>query len=207
MHGSYKGLKDLPGGDVICCTGDYSARGDEYDLKQFMKWFSSLEQYNARIFIDGNHDLFAEEYSDKMQDYIPKNVTYLFDSEVVIDGIKFYGTPWQPIFLNWAFNRTEKELAKLYAKIPEDTDVLLTHTPPRGILDLAPAWRHRPAENCGSISLLERVKVVNPIVHAFGHIHEGYGDVFVGNTTFINASVLNGHYELVNNPIIHYVVK
>jgi Icc-related predicted phosphoesterase len=207
-HGSHKGLTNLPDGDVICHTGDYSARGDEYDLKQFMKWFSSLTQYKARIFIDGNHDLFAEESRARMLDMIPENVTHLFDSEVIIDGIKFYGTPWQPIFLDWAFNMPDEDLIKMYAFIPKDTDVLLTHCPPYNVLDLSPAWYSKPAMHCGSKPLRDRVLEVEPLVHAFGHIHEGYGDISLyNNITFINASVLNGQYKLVNDPIISYVVK
>jgi Icc-related predicted phosphoesterase len=207
-HGHHKGLIDLPDGDVICHTGDYSARGDIYDLRQFMKWFSALEQYKARIFISGNHDIFAAESPELMKDIVPDNVTYLFDSSVTIDGIKFYGTPWQPIFLDWAFNITEAEQVEKYALIPKDTDVLLTHCPPFGVLDLAPAWRHRPAEHVGSKPLRDRVLEVEPLVHAFGHIHEGYGDISLyNNITFINGSVLNGIYRLVNDPIISYIVK
>ena len=201
-------LKDLPEADVICHTGDYSARGDQYDLSQFIKWFSALDQYKARIFIAGNHDIFAQESPDVQESMIPENITYLRDSSVIIDGMKFYGTPWQPIFLNWAFNLPENELAEKWELIPLDTDILLTHCPPHNILDLSPAWRHRPAEHCGSKSLLNKVLDINPIAHAFGHIHEGYGCISLyNNIDFINASVLNGWYKLVNDPIVIHAVK
>ena len=201
-------MKDLPEADVICHTGDYSARGDSYDLSQFVKWFSALSQYKARIFIAGNHDIFAQESPDVQESMIPENITYLRDSSVIIDGMKFYGTPWQPIFLNWAFNLPENELAEKWELIPLDTDILLTHCPPHNILDLSPAWRHRPAEHCGSKSLLNKVLDINPIAHAFGHIHEGYGCISLyNNIDFINASVLNGWYKLVNDPIVIHAVK
>ena len=201
-------LKDLPDADVICHTGDYSARGDEYDLKQFLKWFSLLRQYKERIFIAGNHDIFAQESPDLQKSMIPDNVTYLCDSSVIIDGLKFYGTPWQPIFLNWAFNLPEDKLLAKWEQIPMDTDILLTHTPPYNILDLTPAWYEKPAKHCGSKTLLNKILDVNPIVSAFGHIHEGYGSISLyNNIDFVNSSVLDGQYRLVNDPIIIHAIK
>lgn len=207
-HGSHRGVKQLPDADVICHTGDYSAQGSSEDLKQFMKWFSGLEQYSARIFISGNHDIFAEESPDVMESMIPKNVIYLRDSFTIIDGYKFYGTPYQPIFLNWAFNLPEEELVKKWEMIPDDTDILLTHCPPYGVLDFAEASKFKEAEHCGSRSLLDRVLHIDPLAHAFGHIHEAYGEISLyNNTSFVNGSLLNRRYQLVNDPIIINAVK
>jgi Icc-related predicted phosphoesterase len=207
-HGSHKGLRNLPEADVICHTGDYSPRGTHGCLNDFLRWFSSLDQYKYRIFISGNHDIFAEDSPDVTLSMIPSNVFYLFDSSIVLDGFKFYGTPWQPIFLDWAFNLSESDLTEKWKLIPSDTDILLTHCPPKNVLDFAPSWYEKPAQHCGSSSLLAKVKTLKPIVHAFGHIHEGYGEVSLyDNISFVNGSVLDGQYRLVNDPIVINAIK
>jgi Icc-related predicted phosphoesterase len=113
-------------------------------------------------------------------------------------GLKFYGTPVQKRFCNWAFNRDEDVLEKHYKAIPDDTDVLITHNPPFSIMDNVP-W----AGGQGSPSLYkEVVERIKPKLSVFGHIHEGYGMKKIDDTIFINASNLNGDYECVNNPYV-----
>lgn len=202
MHGQYKALK-LPIADVIICTGDMTNRGSSYEVKLFFDWFSSLTLYDKRICIAGNHDIDCDENPLLIQAMIPENVDYLLDSSVIYDEIKFYGTPYQPMFFDWAFNLPDKELADVWASIPDGIDVLLTHCPPKGILDLAPAYREFPETHAGSASLFREVtERIKPKLHAFGHIHEGYGTLSTDTTTFINACNMDGHYRLVNNPII-----
>jgi hypothetical protein len=115
------------------------------------------------------------------------------DQQLVI-----YGTPWQPEFFNWAFNlpRGEK-LKEKWDMIPVDTDILITHGPPFGKLD----YVRYGNENVGCEELMKRVEEIKPKIHVFGHIHEGYGYVFDGNTHYINASVLNDRYEYRNKPV------
>jgi hypothetical protein len=127
-----------------------------------------------------------------------KNAIYLQDSGVDIDGIKFWGSPWQPEFYNWAFNLPRgPELARVWAQIPNDTDVLITHGPPYGVLD---EIYHGKRVGCQDLSdALERVK---PKVHVFGHIHEGYGVLEQNGTTYVNASLCNQYYQLVHSPIV-----
>jgi Icc-related predicted phosphoesterase len=125
-----------------------------------------------------------------------KDINYLCDEELIIDGIKFYGTPYQPIFYHWAFNLDEENLKEKWAKIPSDTDVLLTHCPPKGILD----------SGFGSESLLLKINELKLKLHVFGHIHNPYGvtgkTINGNNTIFANASVVNQQYLPVNKPII-----
>ena len=117
---------------------------------------------------------------------------------MVIDGVKFYGTPVQKIFCNWAFNRHESKLAEHWAAIPDDIDVLITHSPPYSILDNVP-W----SGNEGSPSLYkEVVERIKPKIHCFGHIHEGYGMKIIDDIKFINASNLDGDYQCINNPFL-----
>jgi Icc-related predicted phosphoesterase len=83
--------------------------------------------------------------------------------------------------------------------IPADTELLITHGPPYGILD--ETVRDRTAVGCRD--LLHKVSALQQLkAHVFGHIHEGYGQREVGGTLFLNASVLDEHYEMKNKPFL-----
>ena len=197
MKHKFVDLKNLQA-DVIIHCGDMTGNGGTGAITDFMTWFSGLEQFKYKIVVAGNHDWLFERNNVLARELVPDNVTYLEDEEVIIEGVKFYGTPVQKIFCNWAFNRHESKMAQHWAAIPNDTDVLITHSPPYSIFDNVP-W----SGNQGSPSLYkEVVERIKPLVHAMGHIHEGYGVKVIENTTFINASVLDGDYMCVNDPIL-----
>lgn len=185
--------------DVLIHCGDMTGNGGSGAITQFMEWFSGLSQFKHKICIAGNHDWLFERANLRARELVPDNVIYLEDEEVVIDGVKFYGTPVQKIFCNWAFNRHESKLEEHWKAIPDDTDVLITHSPPYMIGDLVP--RNKGHE--GSPSLYKEVMGrIKPKVHCFGHIHEGYGMKIIDGIKFINASSLDGYYMAVNDPII-----
>ena len=202
MHGSYRELI-IPIADVIVCCGDMTPRGKLDDAKDFLMWFADLP-HKYKIFISGNHDFLFEKYKYEAEKIIPDNIIYLEDSEVEIMGLKFYGTPVTPIFFNWAFNRTEDVLKSHWEKIPNNIDILITHGPPYGIMDLS----KRDKINTGSPSLYEEViNRIKPTYHVFGHIHEGYGILEKDGITFINASNMDVDYNLVNEPIVIEIDK
>lgn len=191
---------DLPGGDILIHAGDISSMGYEHEIREFCKWFNGLHNYTHKVFIAGNHDwLFYEsQFQAKMllRDY--PEITYLEDSAAQIEGINFYGSPYQPVFYNWAFNANEETLKKKWHEIPEGTDILLTHGPAHGILDLT-----YNKENVGCKSLKYHImNRVKPKIFAFGHIHEGYGTHKFEDTLYINCSSLNRRYHPENAPII-----
>lgn len=128
--------KDLPGGDILIHTGDISSMGYEYEINAFCKWFNSLDKYEHKIFIAGNHDFGFQNNKEKILELVNsyKNITYLEDQGIILNGIKIYGSPWQPLFHNWAFNlpRNGDELKSKWNNIPKDTDILLTHGPAWG---------------------------------------------------------------------------
>lgn len=190
---TYHDYIDLPEGDVLVHTGDFSFQGNREEYDRFVDWFAK-QPHPYKVFIAGNHDRILEK--EKLP--VPDGVYYLQDTSLVIDGIVFYGSPWQPEFCNWAFNLPRgRPLAEKWGKIPEDTEVLLTHGPPHKILD------HCPGGNVGCEDLLERVlKLPNLKYHVFGHIHESYGIEVFGTTTFVNASSCTGRYRPINNPIV-----
>ena len=195
-HGKHRLVKNLPSADVIIHAGDVSRGGAEHSVQDFLSWFSKLD-YAHKIFIAGNHDrFFEEEPSGYINKIIPENVVYLNDSGISIDGINIWGSPITPWFFNWAFNRERgKEIDKHWKRIPVNTDVLITHGPPYGILDTVP-YGH-----VGCEELLKRVKKIKPKVHIFGHIHEAYGNAENRDTRFINVSVLDDQYALRNAPV------
>lgn len=189
---------DLPGGPMIIHAGDVSGRGTISEINDFLKWFSDLP-YTHKVFIAGNHDFGFEviRHNTEQGIQIPDNVTYLQDEMVTIEGIKIYGTPWQPRFFDWAFNVNRGEdIAKKWEMIPDDVDILVTHGPPFGILD-----RTERGDIVGCEELYFRVFKVKPKIHVFGHIHEGYGMREMSDVIFINASSLNARYEYKNKPI------
>jgi len=198
--------------DIIIHAGDISNIGDVQDTENFCKWFSSLDQYEHKIFIAGNHDFNFEtedfrylETMNIVKSY--KNITYLCDEELILynsednnQPIKIYGSPWQPEFHNWAFNLPKgKKLREKWDKIPLDTDILITHGPVHGLLDMAPDGNF-----CGCEELLDVVttKLTDLKYHICGHIHCGHGVAYKNNIQFVNASTLNERYEVQYKPII-----
>ena len=196
----------LPGGDILIHAGDLTGRGYLNEIDDFLKWFDKIDNYDTKIFIAGNHDFGFEDNPNQIKSLLTeyKTVDYLQDDLLLVgkedyeDMVKVWGTPWQPEFHNWAFNlpRGEK-LKEKWDMIPTNTDILITHGPPHGKLDYVPYSNM----NVGCEELIKRVNEIKPKINVFGHIHEGYGYVFDGNTHFINAAVLNGRYEFRNKPI------
>jgi len=195
----------LTGGDILVHAGDLTGRGYITEIENFMKWYDNINNYDTKVFIAGNHDFGFQDDNQKLRGLLTgyKTIDYLEDDLMMVGEdyetmIKIWGTPWQPEFHNWAFNlpRGEK-LKEKWDMIPVDTDILITHGPPFGKLDYIPY----DSVNVGCEELMKRVEEIKPKIHVFGHIHEGYGYVFDGNTHFINAAVLNGRYEFRNKPI------
>jgi Icc-related predicted phosphoesterase len=195
----------LPGGDLLLCAGDISSRGYITELENFFKWFDGINNYDTKVFIAGNHDFGFQDENEKVKglltgyktiDYLQDERMDLFDEED--QQLVIYGSPWQPEFHNWAFNLPRGEKIKeKWDLIPNDVDILITHGPPFSKLDYVPYNNI----NVGCEELLLKVQQIKPKIHLFGHIHEGSGYVFDGNTHYINAAVLNGRYEFRNKPI------
>lgn len=210
-HNQHKGL-DIEPCDILIHAGDFSGRGWVNEFRSFITWFEN-QPAEHKVFIAGNHDFcFENEYRHVCHEELKaiKGVTYLQDSMVEIDGLKIYGSPWTPYFYNWAFNAHRKieHATKLnpwiknyWDMIPEGVDILITHGPPNRILDQVDSHGPNAYEYVGCELLMDKIRKIKPKVHVFGHIHEQYGIEEQDGTTFINASVLNSQYQLVNKPI------
>jgi Icc-related predicted phosphoesterase len=197
-HLTSKGMGDTLGdGDILIHAGDISSVGYNHEVEAFLKWFSETP-FEHKVFIAGNHDFYFEKNTDIEEKFKKLNVHYLFDNGIEIDGIKMYGSPWQPEFYNWAFNlpKNGKGLQEKWDLIPNDLDILITHGPAFGIMDYAPMGGH-----VGCELLLNKILEVRPKIHVCGHIHEGYGQKTIDGIEFLNASVLDGQYKHGNLPI------
>lgn len=211
-HNRHNKIK-LPEGDIIVHSGDATGRGEIWEVENFLKWFGSLN-YKHKIFVPGNHDWACELQPLLIKEYAEKfGVTILNDSGIELEGIKFWGSPVQPWFYDWAFNRrrTEAEnnafgggwIKNHWDLIPEGTNVLITHGPPYGILDeLVYADGTPKGELVGCQELLVAVHRIKPDVHIFGHIHCGYGEKHIDGTSFYNASICDEMYMASNAPHI-----
>jgi Icc-related predicted phosphoesterase len=199
-HNKFKQVTaTLPGGDLLLHAGDATSMGYKHELQQFMKWYNNLD-YTHKVFIAGNHDWGFQEDPEMTKELLQfyDKITYLQDNTTEIDGVKIYGSPWQPEFYNWAFNlpRMGWELEQKWADIPLDTDILVTHGPAWGHLDTVKGM----SVPLGCELLTERIKVVKPKIHVCGHIHTGYGYKFDGDTHFFNAAVLDEQYNFTQKP-------
>lgn len=205
---------EIPEGDLIIHSGDATFSGDYKEVYEFAKWYGSLP-HQYKIFVAGNHDFGFEKQYDIYSSLIRENgIIYLQDQRTEIERIKIYGSPWQPEFNNWAFNlsRYEGELTRKWAMIPDDTQILITHGPPKGILDRTAGYEIMtpsgmddivPPENVGCWDLRERVRRLKDLrLHAFGHIHHSYGIEKIEGVIFANSSICNEQYKPLNPPIV-----
>lgn len=209
---TYSKWKDA---DIILHAGDCTSSGYMHEVKAFLDWFNTLPA-PSKIFIAGNHDFFfdtgykyqrripctdVEEVNELLKPY--QNLTYLNENTTNSFGLNIYGTPIQPWFNNWAFNKMRGDEIQLHwDKIPSNTDILIVHGPPHGILDLLhPKFRmYNENPNVGCKLLLKKIQEVKPKAVIFGHIHEEYGVIKKDGITFVNASCLNENYKPVNAP-------
>lgn len=190
---------DLPEGDILIHAGDFTFRGTEVERYLVRDWLEHVSsRYKHVIFISGNHDIgMTPDTTRALRDKYP-NIYHLHDSGCEIDGIYFYGSAYTVKFCNWGFGETEEDLVKRWNHIPKKTEILITHGPPRTVLD-----KNKNGECCGSSSLFNKIKQLpNLKHHIFGHIHEGYGSECIENINFHNVSILDENYKIKNKPTI-----
>jgi len=232
-HNKHKSLtNDLPGGDILIHSGDFSSIGREHEVKSFIQWFNGIDNYTYKVFIAGNHDLtFQSEklhrlksqwFDKKVYDndgvddkpewlkellgiHLRPNVFYLENSYITIDDIKIWGSPFSPTFgRDWAFNVDRGHDAQMLWKgIPDDTDIVITHSPIYGYCDRT----YNTNENVGCADLYHRLHEVKPHLHFCGHVHEAYGYGTIpykncwGDIYTFNGSSCSLEYFYQNKPI------
>lgn len=206
-------IDSVPDGDILIHAGDFTNKGTLAEIGKFNYWFMQLP-HRHKLVVAGNHDL-SFDSPDRLlaRNMFDSSITYLENDSVIIDGIKFYGSPVTPTFCDWGFNVDEDSalMTDIWDRIPEDTNVLITHGPAYGILD----YLCQENLNIGSKKLLERIKKLTELhTHVFGHLHSCYGTKYVNSITSstdfhtyhaINAALCNENYLIANEPIVFYL--
>lgn len=194
--------------DMIIHAGDASntknAAINNNELRDFLEWFQDLP-FRYKIFVPGNHDTSVEQGLIKWQDFL--DVYFLINRDVVINNLKIWGSPYTPSFgQGWAYNKARNKLDAIWQTIPEDVDILITHGPPKGILDLT----HQNGsmyEATGCKALANRAMNLPDLkYHIFGHIHDetnitNSGYRIINNKVFVNASICDLSLNPINEPI------
>ncbi|EYB94917.1 hypothetical protein Y032_0165g10 [Ancylostoma ceylanicum] len=212
-HDQLDQVKDIPDGDVLIHAGDLTNYGSERELKKVSEELGRLP-HKHKLIVAGNHDLGFDDSEDpngRLEKYrgqgtpngylLLKNVTWLHDKGVEIEGVKFFGSSWHPLY-GYPFYRPRPELKEKWKVLPSDLDVLITHTPALGYLDTF------GDERWGCRYLLKEIEErVKPKFHVFGHVHERYGALSNGATTFINAAQATKNNKIVNKPLVFYIPK
>lgn len=202
LHGI---LPRIPACDLLIIAGDVCpiVNHDVWFQKlwlqdNFANWLER-QPANQIVGIAGNHD-FALQKEPEIARNLPW--TYLRDHQATFKGFKIYGTPWVPNLPSWAFWKDSYGLKRVFEAIPDDVDILVTHGPPFGIMDLSsPKYG---SVHCGSQELLDEITVrIMPKLHVWGHIHESHGVMHdsVEDTYLANASLLDDDYKPVYKPL------
>lgn len=203
MHGTLPKIEKC---DILIIAGDICPADDHSILRQlkfingpFKDWLDEVPAINI-VATFGNHDFIGEQnlISPLLRDDL--RWTLLIDKAAEIQGLKFWGSPWQLWFYDWAFNapkyQSEEFLEKKYSLIPDDTDVIISHRPPKEYGD-----QTMQNDNVGSVSLLKRIDAIAPKLVVCGHIHFARGEYYHGKTKIINASILDEAYKFAHQPI------
>jgi len=193
---------EVPDSNVLIHCGDFSYQGKPDEMIDFRDWLVR-QPHTHKLFVYGNHEkieqqeLYWREYLEEVD-----GVKCLHNTEYTIDGIKFFGSSFTPTFGNWAFMQNNDQRKQYWKNAPSNVDVLVTHGPPSGILS-----NNIEGEDCGCPYLRDYILRHRPRIHCFGHIHEASGvqvDKDLG-VTYVNASLLNEKYKMVNKPIIQEI--
>ncbi len=182
--------------DLVVHAGDLTWAGDLEQVKAALEWLQELGK--PVVFTPGNHDWLFQRNLDQVKRMLvwTPDIHLLIDEEVTVAGVRIWGSPWNPVYFDWAFNLPRgKPLREKWDHIPEGLDILLTHTPPAHHLD-----KTRSGQDAGCGELRKAVERTKPRYHVFGHIHEGYGIEKTEHTTYVNAAVCDREYKHVNMP-------
>lgn len=189
---------EVPDCDIFMYCGDWSGSGTISEHIKFCQWVNKI---NARykLIVPGNHDMYCYHYPDMAASMLRgSNALLLVDKEVECYGIRIYGTPWSPRFGQWGYMRPDEDLYDYFKQIPKGVHILLTHTPPNGILDLA------GTTHIGSKSLVRALKMKPIPFHFFGHNHTpgSFIKKIKGSFTrkYFNVSVCDDSYQVVVPP-------
>jgi Icc-related predicted phosphoesterase len=200
---TYHGLLKVPEGiDMVIHSGDATNPRDPYASEQemlnFISWFGSLP-IKHKVFVAGNHDLCIERNLVTKIDFMKNGIVYLENDYAEVEGIKIWGSPFTPTFgQGWAFNKKRSALHDIWKEIPDDTNIVVVHGPPKGILDLA-YHQLNCIEFCGDEALRKRMYLLNPKLCLFGHIHNNEDIINAGTMKLSNHDTIYSNGSVVTD--------
>ncbi len=204
-HGLYRELGTLPAGDLLIHSGDWVADSDYISTRDFLIWFGA-QPHQHKVLVPGNHDLWVEanlpQFLTLLAQVAP-DVTYLNDEGTDIEGLKVWGSGYTCRFYDWAFNVDRGPAIQAHWDlIPIDTDILISHGPPMGILDVT-TYGKGGHYGCANLATTIRERLKSLKLVTFGHFHGPGGQTEIHDgVTYVNASVVNERYQLTNQPVV-----
>lgn len=200
-------VKNLPSADLLIHSGDWSSRGTFEEHNKFVVWMLQIRmRYKKVVIVPGNHDRYSYENTPLVKDEFQKiGIDFLVDEPTFFQGQMIHGMPWTPEFGNWAWMTNDIERDGYCYCIDPNTNILVTHGPPKGYLDELGFGSSEPGANAGCQYLREAIDRIKPTLHTFGHIHEAAGIQVVDKTLLVNASCMDEHYRLVNGFKVVYI--
>jgi len=216
-HAMHGWLQTPEGIDMVIFSGDCSNPSNPYlnevEVRNFIEWYASLP-IKHKIFVGGNHDTSIEKRLVTPADFASKGIVYLENASTNIEGLNIWGTPVTPAFgYGWAWNRDRSKMNKLWESIPDNTDIVISHGPPKSVLDLS-YDRANNLEFCGCSAMKKRMLKLNPKAVLFGHIHNfqditnagtmkiyGYDTIFSNGTCAHDGKFMDMNYFKNGNVI------
>lgn len=195
-------ISKVPEGDVLVICGDVTGNSIYAitQLKDFNNWVDEIayeNNYKGIWLCPGNHDELFDQDINLGQQLVPR-VQVLHHNYLEFEGLNIWFESYQPEFMDWGFNRSDLCRKELFKDIPENTDILISHAPRYGILD-----KNKYGKSCGDKILGESIDQLKQLkYHIFGHIHDSYGTKQVNGITYVNCSVMDDDYNVVNKPMV-----
>ena len=187
----------IPNGDLLIHGGDIAFSQNRRQLsvlRDFNDWLGELP-HRHKIVIPGNHDSVLFDSKNRS---LLKNATLLVNTAITIDGIQIWGSPVTPLPGEPFGMPDAADRRNLWTRIPQDTDILVTHCPPYGILD----QESGDDAHQGCEELRDTVLRVRPRLHIFGHVHGSYGTLRMPDTLSVNASMLDELGGVERRPVV-----
>lgn len=196
-HELHRKLDPLPGGDLLIHCGDFSLFSkNQTAIEDFANWLRS-QPYRHKIVTYGNHEFLFEAAPEKASVF-GNDVHVLNGQGVIIDGLKIWASAVTPLYGGAFGLSSPADRERYWQQIPPNTDILITHGPPAGILDRA----SQEGLHVGDPELRAAVERLKPRLHCFGHVHGATGIQELSGTTFINAA-LAGQEEILDAKPFH----
>lgn len=188
----------IPKCDILIHCGDMCSfqNNDMGTLDDIDDWFAQVPARHV-VAVGGNHD-----FPLGSREFQFRNAQLLEDRQIEVEGLSIYGAPWCPELSGFAYYLSDADLAERWKRIPTGIDILITHTPPFGILDLST----RKDVHLGCRFLRGELKRIRPRLHVFGHIHASHGTMEEDGSLFVNAAVVGGRdFEIRHAGITHTI--